>query len=123
MAGLREERQKVDLTCTFPDPIQQCSRTINCQVKSGISFRANDPTKGRIRLQNIDKDTLDVLSRDLSILAWVPPKPDSAVYWHIFRPGTAKKKIIINAEVDRISPALRFIIAREAAQLRRAAGF
>jgi hypothetical protein len=115
-ASLQEEAMKVDMKVSFRDPLTKVSRNVNCQVKSGNSYRADSSNSDRIKLKNILPDTLAVFQSDLGIIAWVPPKPSSAVYWFICRRNTQQKQIVILRDTQKISPALRFILSREFVQ-------
>jgi hypothetical protein len=115
-ATLQEEARKVDLKLSFRDPFTNASHNLNCQVKSGVSFKAASSTKKTIKLKGISKETIEAFKNSLGLITWVPPRPWSAIYWFICRPGTKAKHISMSTDTQKISPALRFILAREFAQ-------
>ncbi len=113
---LVQEARKIDISLSFVDPFTGSMRHTNCQVKTGNSYRAKCQRTDTIKLKAIDRPTREKLERELGLIAWVPTKPSSAVYWFICRPGQSHAPITFRRQTQRVSPALRYILARELAQ-------
>jgi len=117
-ATLSQDAAKVDLLFSFRDGFDSTRLiTLHCQVKYGRSYRAESSTKQVLTL-NIDRKTIEVLADYPSLLAWVPPKPSSAIYWHIFMPRTPIKTPIKIRRSQRVSPAIRYDLTRAFAHAR-----
>lgn len=115
-ATLVQEAGKTDVSLSFVDPFTGTMRHTACQVKTGNSYRAKCRKPGIIKLKAIGHAVREKLERDLGLIAWVPLKPASAIYWFICRPGQSRVPMTLRRQTQRVSPALRYILARELAQ-------
>ncbi|MFZ5497272.1 MAG: hypothetical protein ACOZE5_18270 [Verrucomicrobiota bacterium] len=115
-ATLVQEAGKIDVSLSFLDPFTGTMRHTPCQVKTGNSYRAKSRKPDLIQLKAIGRVVREKLERNLGLIAWVPLKPSSAVYWFICRPGQSHAPMTFPRQTQRVSPALRYILARELAQ-------
>ena len=81
VASLQQEARKVDLVFNFTDPFGKHRLNLNCQVKSGNSYKAKSSNAERIKLKGIDDATLAAFQGNLGLITWVPPAPDSVLVY------------------------------------------
>jgi hypothetical protein len=116
---LAEEGAKVDLKVSIRHAfLPSTALTVHCQIKTGESYRVpvSDPTVITVA---VDRDTLEALrlGTQPAMLAWVPAKQSSRVYWHIAVSGAALKTRVRIPNHCYVTPALRFELSRARAQL------
>ena len=88
---MEEEGAKVDLKLSLRHAhLDGTLLTVHCQVKSGPSYRA--ALQNRLITLKVDRDTISALSQGSlpALLLWVPNKPSSRAYWHLFRSRTPR---------------------------------
>lgn len=88
---------------------------INCQIKSGASFRStSNPT--HITLKNIDEATVRALT-DIGtpgLIVWVPPYPLTRIYWFTRDVRAPWKPPVRLSRNNYVRPSLRYDLTRHA---------
>jgi hypothetical protein len=112
IATLSEDWAKVDIKFSYRDAFDK-SRLIthHCQVKSGSSHKIKSSNKSEIKL-NINKETLSSLGDNGSLIAWVPAKPSSRVYWYAIESRKFHSTPLKIQSHQYVRPSLKYDLSR-----------
>lgn len=112
-ASLNEDYAKVDIKFSYRDAFDLNNLiTHHCQVKSGLSFKAKSSNETDLYIQNVDKATIESLKSSAGIIAWVPPKPSSKVFWYVADPRKKAKTPIKIPRTQFVRPSIRYDLSR-----------
>lgn len=115
---MAQDWKKIDLLVNFNDPLDKdAPRSFPCQVKTGISYRADSSDKKTLKLKGMGQELIEALVSIPGLIIWVPPKPRRDIYWYVCR--RASKKTVLDIPThQKLSPALRYELARVFAKAR-----
>ncbi len=113
VSTLNEDCAKVDIKFSYRNAFDTNALiTHHCQVKSGLSFKAPSSNDKDLVIRNIDKATIESLKLTAGLIAWVPPKPSSKVFWHVADPRKITKTPIKIPRYQFIRPSIRYDLSR-----------